>query len=275
MRRCHLLGRRYLRVDAGVLALLCGLASIVVSSRARAAAGTAGGHVGVAPAARRAHCDLAAGSRAAALAEWGEVARAVSGCAGAVLPGDAAEAARLAGMAHFFLGDVVTAERALLTFLRIEPNAHLDPALHPPEFIAFVEQVRLRHAIALAAWRRGQTPSRWLSLLPPLGQWQRGERRKALWLGGALAGLALTNLATYATLRSWCDNRNGVCESGGEDRRNTANALRAINLLSFTGLIGVYAFGVYDGWHAPKSRRMQVTLSTGSEEGYVVLRGQF
>src|SRR5262245_25701622 len=66
-----------------------------------------------------------------------------------LLPVERAEALRIHGLATFFLGDRVAAEGSLRGYLELEPDAHLDPALYPPDAVVFFEDVRTRHAGAL------------------------------------------------------------------------------------------------------------------------------
>jgi hypothetical protein len=98
-----------------------------------------------------------------------------------------------------------------------------------------------------------------INLLPPAGQLQNGERTKAYVLGGLLGALLVTNLATYALLRSWCDHTDGrsggglTCDDGG-DHSGAAARVRPINIASGIGFVLTYAFGVYDGVQGYRQR---------------------
>src|SRR6185295_19835054 len=94
-------------------------------------------------------------------------------------PGDLAEAHRLAGIAAFFAQRNTDAETHFLAYLRIDLDGRLDPALYPPDVVAFFNDVASRHAAELRA-QRAALPKRswWLTLLPPLGQRQNGDRTK-------------------------------------------------------------------------------------------------
>src|SRR5690606_23204411 len=132
---------------------------------------------------------------------------------GALPPADLAEAHRLAGMAAFYhhqRRDL--AEAHFLAYLKIDLDGRLDPALYPPEVVGFFDEVRTKHQAELRA-RRPRARSYWLlNLIPPGGQLQNREPRKAWVIGGLLGGFAIGNVTTYLVLRSWCTRVSG---SGG------------------------------------------------------------
>src|SRR6185295_11388479 len=125
-------------------------------------------------------------------------------------PGDLAEAHRLAGIAAFFAQRNTDAETHFLAYLRIDLDGRLDPALYPPEVVAFFNDVASRHAAELRALRNRPTRSWYLTLVPPFGQFQNGERVKGYVVGGVLGTLLAVNLTTYALLRSWCEHTRGA-----------------------------------------------------------------
>jgi hypothetical protein len=175
---------------------------------------------------------------------------------------DRAEAYRVYGLAQFFLGNTDGAEAALLQYLRIEPDAHLDPGRFPPEVIVFFEDVRSRHSAELRGLRERPTTVREWSknLFPPWGQVANGHTTKGIVLGTAEVLLLGTNLATFFVLDGWCDrNGTGVCVSGDEDRRSTARTLRMINLASAAALAATYVYGVVDGFHHHRRLRQRDT----------------
>lgn len=200
---------------------------------------------------------------AATAGDWPRVAALVEPllAVGAVPPADRAEAYRLAGMAAFFHQRRDVAEAHFLAYLKIELDGRLDPALYPPEVVGFFDEVRTKHQAELRA-RRTRARRYWvLNLIPPGGQIQNGERRKAWIVGGLLGAFAAANITTYAVLSSWCTRVSGdggssvTCDEGnGSDRASTASALRTLNLLSGIGLLAVYAYGVYDGASGYKAR---------------------
>lgn len=166
---------------------------------------------------------------------------------------DLGEAHRLAGLASFFLRNTSDAERHFLAYVRVELDGRLDPALYPPEVVTFFHDVTSRHAAELRALRNPPKPrSRWLTLIPPLGQFQNGDRVKGYVLGGVLGGALVANLTTYALLRTWCHRTSGpagdslICNNGGDHRAEAAR-LKPYNVASGIGVILIYAYGVYDG----------------------------
>lgn len=202
---------------------------------------------------------LRAGNAAAMAGDWDRVAALVdpllAPSAPALAPADRAEAHRLAGIAAFFHRAPGEAERQFLAYLRLELDGRLDPALYPPEVVAFFSDVASRHAAELRAMRAVPRANRtwWLSLVPPLGQFQNGDRTKGWILTGALGALLATNLTTYYFLRRWCDHTDG---SGGgaltcinDDSTHTAEArrIRPYNIATGIGFLLTYAYGVYDG----------------------------
>jgi hypothetical protein len=203
---------------------------------------------------------LRAGNTAATAGDWERVAQLVD----PLLPqplatADRAEAHRLAGLAAFFRKRSRDAENHFLAYLRLDLDGRLDPALYPPDVIAFFNDVTSRHAAELRMLRRRPSRSWILTLMPPLGQLQNGERTKALVLGSALGALLVTNLTTYYYLRSWCEHTDGQ-DGGGltctdpDDRTAAATRLRPYNIASGIGFLVLYAYGVYDGVQGYRQR---------------------
>jgi len=167
---------------------------------------------------------------------------------------DLGEAHRLAGIAAFFQQRGDAAEQHVLAYLRIDLDGRLDPALYPPDVVAFFNDVASRHAAELRA-RRATPPARtWLlTLLPPIGQYQNGEHAKAYVLGGAMGALLIVNLTTYSYLRRWCNHTDGsaggglTCDEDGSDHTRAARALRPYNIASGIAFLLTYGYGVYDG----------------------------
>lgn len=177
--------------------------------------------------------------------------------ASGLAPRDMIEAQRSLGIAEFLAGDRGAAESAFLRFLEADLDGRLDPALVPPEVILFFEDVRSRHGAALRLLRPKPEPKRYLLLnfVPPLGQWQNGDRTKALLVGATGILMLGSSVSTYLVLRGWCDNADRTCTSGGEDRTDAARTLQAVNLLSAAALVGIYVYGVVDGWRGYRRQR--------------------
>jgi hypothetical protein len=166
---------------------------------------------------------------------------------------DLAEAHRLAGLAAFFHQRGDAAERHFVSYLQIDLDGRLDPALYPPDVVAFFNDVASRHTAELRALRIVPKRSWWLTLLPPFGQLQNGERTKAYLVGGTLGALLVVNLTTYYYLRAWCNHTDGsaggalTCDEDGGDHTAAARRIRPFNLGSGIGFLLTYTYGVYDG----------------------------
>ena len=203
---------------------------------------------------------LRAGNSAATAGDWPRVAQLVDPLLQQTLAtADRAEAHRLAGLAAFFRQRPSEAENHFLAYLRLDLDGRLDPALYPPDVVAFFNDVTSRHAAELRALRTRPNRSWLLTLLPPIGQLQNGDRTKALVIGSALGVLLITNLTSYYYLRAWCDHTDG--EGGGgltcsdpNDRTEAAKRLRPYNIASGIGFLLVYAYGVYDGVQGYRQR---------------------
>jgi hypothetical protein len=200
---------------------------------------------------------------------------------------DLAEAHRLAGIAALFAQPRAdaAAERHFLAYLRIDLDAHLDPALYPPEVVNFFNDVRARHAAELKALRPRKRYAV-LSLLPPFGQFQNGDRVKGIVVGSLLGAFAATNVTTYFVLRSWCTrvqregtNNTSVTCDDPKNRADTAVTLRALNITAGVGLIITYAYGVYDGvrgYRRDTRERVLLPYASATNGGSVVgVRGRF
>jgi len=209
---------------------------------------------------------LREGNTAALAGDWRRVAELVDPLIHRQLAlADLGEAHRLAGLAAFFEQRIDAAEGHFLGYLRIDLDGRLDPALYPPEVVAFFNDVASRHAAELRALRFTPTRSWLLTLLPPLGQLQNGERIKAYVIGGAAGALLIANLTTYYYLRAWCEHTDGTAGGGlscydGGDRNHDAARLRPWNIASGIGFLVVYAYGVYDGVRGYRQRSREQAL---------------
>lgn len=167
---------------------------------------------------------------------------------------DLAETHRLAGIAALFAQPPAydVAEAQFLAYLKLDLDAHLDPALYPPDVVNYFNEVRARHAAELKALRPQSKRYPMLAVLPPLAQLQNGDRVKGIVIGSLMGAFAITNITTYFVLRSWCTRveRNGnesvTCDEP-KNRADTATTLRALNITAGVGLIITYVYGVYDG----------------------------
>lgn len=161
-----------------------------------------------------------------------------------------AEAFRILGLLKFNEQANAEARAAFLEYLRLNPDAHLDPAMVTPEAITLLEDVRARNLAELDAYRQKPEKKRYLllNLVPAAGQIQNGERTKGILLASGMGLLLATNLGSYFTLKSYCDEVDRTCSSGDEDRTATARNLQSVNVLSGIGLLSLYAYSVVDGY---------------------------
>jgi hypothetical protein len=196
---------------------------------------------------------LREGNTAALAGDWSRVSQLVEPLLQRQLAAtDLGETHRLAGIAAFFQQHSDAAEGHFLAYLRSDLTGRLDPALYPPEVVAFFNDVASRHAAELHALRSPPRRSWLLTLIPPFGQLQNGERTKAYVLGGVLGTVLVANLTTYYYLRAWCEATSGPAGGGlscynGGDHNHTAARLRPYNIATGIGFLVVYAYGVYDG----------------------------
>ena len=189
---------------------------------------------------------------------------------------DRAEAHRLLGLAAFAQGRVVDADRELFAYLQLDLDGHLDPHLYPPETVAYFESVRGHHAAELRALRPRPARTVLLNFLPPFGQFQNRQRTKGWAIAGLGGALLVTNIATYAIVRRWCDEDDGTCEVDGRSRRPTADTLLDLNRITGVAAIAVYAYGVIDGFRHYQRRPTVVLTPPPSGEGFVLgLGGTF
>jgi hypothetical protein len=222
---------------------------------------------------------LRQGNQAATTGDWKRVGTLVDGLLQQQLPpADLAEAHRLAGLAAFFQSDRATAEIHFLAYLRIDLDGVLDSTLYPPDVINFFNDVKAKHNAELRA-RRKKPNRHWaLNLVPPLGQFQNGDRTKGWIIAGLLAGFAIGNGTTFFLLRSWCNQQDKTCDAT-KDRADLATQLRGINLATGAGLIVTYAYGVWDGVHGyrrkTREQAIQPFVTASSTERFVGVAGSF
>lgn len=160
-----------------------------------------------------------------------------------------AEAYRTLGILKFYQESTEAARAAFLAYLKLEPDAHLDPALVPPEVITLLEDVRVKNEAAIESMRFSPPKKRYLMLnfLPAAGQFQNGNPVKGALVAGSFVLLAGANVGSYLWLNSLCSAANGTCGSEDDEKPQTARALKTVNLLSGIGLLTVYGYSVIDG----------------------------
>jgi len=219
---------------------------------------------------------LAAAAAAAEEGAWDRVERLAAPVAGTVATGERAEAHRLLGLAAYHTQRLEQAEAHFLAYLKLDLDGRLDPSLYAPELVAFFENVRATHAAELRALRPRPRRAALLNLLPPAGQFQNRQPVKGWILGGLGAGLLATNLTTYVVLDRWCSDGDRTCERDGRSRSSTARTLVDVNYWSGIALIGLYTYGVLDGFrHYRRNPHVTITPVTFSDGTGVAIRGSF
>lgn len=230
---------------------------------------------------------LREGNTAALAGDWGGVSALVEPLlARSLATPDLGEAHRLAGIAAFFQQRGDAAEQHVLAYLRIDLDGRLDPALYPPEVVAFFNDVASRHAAELRALRAPPRQRTWLlTLLPPIGQYQNGDHTKAYVLGGAMGAILIVNLTTYNYLRRWCNHTDGAagggltCDEDGSDHTRAARAIRPYNIASGVAFILMYGYGVFDGIRGyrrqSREQAVQPFAARTNNGGVVGITGRF
>ena len=194
---------------------------------------------------------------------------------GGISEADRAEALRLHCVSLFLLGHQAQAETYLYQWLESQAragiDAHLDPAVVPPEAVAFLESIRANHEGDLRKLKppKRKSRSRWGTIVPVYGQYQNEQMWK-VWLFGVTEGVLLaTSITTYAVLASKCGD-DLTCKL----KRSTADNLLLTNRLSGGLLIGVCLIGIVDAmWNYDPNPATEERPSVGlmPEEGGATL----
>ncbi len=163
---------------------------------------------------------------------------------------DRAEAYRILGLSLFYQERFLEARAAFLEYLRSEPDAHLDPALVPPEAITLLEDVRARNLAEIEALRPKPKKKRYLllNLVPGAGQFQNGDSTKGIVIAVGLGSLLTANIATYFWLKNNCDSETRVCGNPDDEGASKARDYQTVNQLAGFAAIGVYAYSIVDGY---------------------------
>ncbi len=222
-----------------VQALVVGCVLLFGISVAQAQDTAAQGRIGNAIAAMEVGDDLVAEA---------ELLQVISGSENASSTAERTEAYRLLGLLKLRGGKVAEAREAFLQYLLLDPNAHLDPALVPPEAVSLLEDVRAQHSTEIDLRRKkGKKRYLLLNLVPGAGQIQNGARTKGIVLSSGIGLLLATNLTTYFLLKKYCDNEDRTCRRKGKNIYSTAESLKSANLLAGYGAIALYVYSIYDG----------------------------
>ncbi|HUS27042.1 MAG TPA: hypothetical protein VMZ53_00980 [Kofleriaceae bacterium] len=190
---------------------------------------------------------------------------------------DLAEAHRLAGISALFAQPPRRdlAESHFVAYLKIDLDGHLDPALYPPDVVNFFNDVRAKHSAELKAIRPKKRYAV-LSVLPPFGQFQNGERTKGWVITGVIGTLAIADVTAFLLRRSWCThvtspsgNSSYVCDG----HYDGARATRTIEIATSLGLLITYVYGVYDGvrgYRRESRERALMPYASPTNQGAVV-----
>jgi len=160
-----------------------------------------------------------------------------------------AEAFRVLGLSLFHQARTEEARASFLDYLRRDPDAHLDPALVPPEAITLFEDVRARNLSEIEALRPKPKKKRYLllNLVPAGGQFQNGDRGKGIAVAVGIGTLLAANLGSYYWLKKNCDAMTRVCGDATTSEAKTARQVQSLNQLSGVAVFGLYAYSVIDG----------------------------
>ena len=156
-------------------------------------------------------------------------------------PTQRVQALRFLGIGLFLTGRTEGAETAFFELLRQKPDARLDPTHTRPDVVAFFETVRARHATEIEQAR----PSKYfvLALLPPVGQFQNGDRGRGITLAAIEAVSLGLAIGTYVQLRAWRNPANDTFPGHTDDARS----LKILNNISVGIFAATVAVGIIDG----------------------------
>ncbi|MDX2023125.1 MAG: tetratricopeptide repeat protein [Deltaproteobacteria bacterium] len=158
-----------------------------------------------------------------------------------------AAALRFLGIGLYVTGRVEGARTAFEKLLQLRPNTYLDPATTRPEIVTFFFDLRRRRIRELRAADQANRPNVLWNFVPPMGQFNNGDRVKGwILLVGEAVTLA-TAATTYAVVKTWQRPNKTVCEGVCPERTDTANTLRSVNITAGAAFIALYAYGVIDG----------------------------
>jgi hypothetical protein len=156
-------------------------------------------------------------------------------------PAQRVQALRLLGIGLFLTGRPEGAETAFFDLLRQRPEAKLDPTHTRPDVVAFFETVRSHHSeeIRQAAERSRPSKHLLLAFLPPVGQFQNGDRARGFTLAAfEVMSLGLA-IGTYVQLKKWVKESNQTFGTHTQD----AQTLKVVNNVA----VGLFAASVIYG----------------------------
>jgi hypothetical protein len=159
-------------------------------------------------------------------------------------PAQRVQALHLLGIGLYLTGRPEGAEAAFFELLRQKPAAKLDTTHTRPDVVAFFEGVRARHATEIQQAARTRPGKHFiLALLPPVAQFQNGDRARGFTLAAVEVVSLGVAIGTYAQLASWLDKSNRTFGTHTDDART----LKTINNLSVAVFAATFAVGIIDG----------------------------
>ena len=176
-----------------------------------------------------------------------------------------AEGFRFLGIGLYVTGRVQGAKTAFEQLLTLRPDTHLDAGTTRPEIITFFLNLRQARIEQLRVAQYANRPSAMWNFLPPMGQFNNGQRVKGWVLLAAEASTWIVATTTFAVKKSWEQRGGSVCELGladerCRDRTETARTLRQVNLGGSFVLAALYLYGVLDGLSERNRPRSEADL---------------
>jgi hypothetical protein len=153
------------------------------------------------------------------------------------------QALRLLGIGLFLTGRREGAETAFFDLLRQRPSVHLDPTHTRPDVVAFFENVRTRHSAEIREAARSRPGGKHIAwaFLPPVGQFQNGDRGRGI-IFGALEVVSLgLAIGTYVQLTKLAK------PDGTFPNYDDARQLKIVNNISIGVFAATVIVGIVDG----------------------------
>lgn len=176
-----------------------------------------------------------------------------------------AEGFRFLGIGLYVTGRVQGAKTAFEQLLTLRPDTRLDAGTTRPEIITFFLNLRQARIEQLREAQAVNRPSVMWNFLPPMGQFNNGQRVKGWVLLAAEASTWIVATTAFAIVKGWEQRGGSVCELGWadercEERTETAQTLRVVQLGSSFAFAALYLYGVLDGLSERNKPRSEADL---------------
>jgi len=158
-------------------------------------------------------------------------------------PSERADALRFLGIGLYLTGRIEGSRVAFTELLRLRPDTYLDPTTTRPEVVAFFGTLKRDNEARLALEHRANLPNPIWNLLPPMGQFNNGDRGR----GWALAGVMGASFATAVATKLWLQSKEQDGHTFG-DATDTARTMDTVNAWSVGIFATAYVVGVIDGF---------------------------